>query len=63
MIIERYKVEERRREKQASREADDRALANGEISAQDLARRNGVFSALSVSNSSIRRPRRYRLRA
>ena len=44
---------DRAREKQEAREADERALADGTISKEELAKRNGFFSSLDFSGSSI----------
>lgn len=41
---ERLDVEERRREKQASRDEDQRQLDAGEITREELAKRNGSFA-------------------
>jgi hypothetical protein len=47
-VAEKLDVEKRRQEKQASREADARALASGEKSREQLRRENGAFSGLNV---------------
>ncbi len=47
-VAEKLDVEKRRQEKQASREADARALASGEKSREQLRRENGVFSGLNL---------------
>ncbi|MEZ4297218.1 MAG: hypothetical protein R3B70_19795 [Polyangiaceae bacterium] len=43
-----YDPQERAREKQESREGDERALASGEKTQEDLRRENGHFSSLRV---------------
>jgi hypothetical protein len=43
----------RARRKQEAREADDRALANGTVSREELSKRNGFFLSLDLSGSSI----------
>ncbi len=45
--------EQRRREKQASRDEDERALAAGEITEEELGRRNFMFSALDPADAKI----------
>ena len=42
--VESYNPAERAREKAASREADERALASGAKSRQQLSRENGAFA-------------------
>ena len=49
----RFDPERRAREKQAAREQDDRDLADGLISREELAQRNGFFSSLSFDGSTI----------
>jgi len=44
MDPDRFDAQERAREKQASRDADARALASGEKSRDDLRRENGHFA-------------------
>jgi hypothetical protein len=53
-----FDPEERRREKQHSREQDDAALREGRVSGSDLQARNSVFSGLNLAASSVRRPGR-----
>lgn len=49
---------ERIKEKQRAREEDDRALASGEITREELWRRNSFFGALDLSKWKIvRRPK------
>jgi hypothetical protein len=50
-----YDPVERQREKQLSREQDDRDLREGRITAKELAVANGFFSALDISRARIRR--------
>ena len=45
---------ERQREKQRSRDQDDRDLHAGNLSADELAARNGFFSGLQLSGARIR---------
>lgn len=52
-----YDPMERQREKQRSRDQDDRDLRMGIVSRQELAARNGFFSSLDIAGSSIRRRR------
>ena len=47
----------RRREKQEARERDERRIAGGQLSPQELAKRNGLFSALDPSKARIVRRR------
>lgn len=44
---------QRQRDKQLARDRDAEALARGEISEADLARRNGFFSAFDLSKARI----------
>jgi hypothetical protein len=44
---------ERAREKQASREEDDRLLAAGQISVAELSERNSMFAGLDLAHSSV----------
>lgn len=50
-----YDVLERQREKQRSRDQDDRDLRDGSVSQLDLSQSNGFFSGLSVSRARIGR--------
>jgi hypothetical protein len=43
----------RQRDKQLARDRDAAALKRGEISHEELARRNGFFSAFDLSKASI----------
>lgn len=52
-----FSVEDRMREKQEARDRDERLLACGQLSAQQLASRNGFFSSLDPSNARIARRR------
>ena len=45
---DKFDPAERRREKEISRESDERALASGEKSPRDLQRENGHFAGLNV---------------
>ena len=47
----------RKREKQAARERDERLIASGQVSPQQVAKRNGLFSALDPSKARIVRRR------
>ncbi len=47
-MSETYDPEERRREKQASRDEDARRLAAGEVTPAELARENSPFSGLRI---------------
>lgn len=55
-MVESYDPAERKRQKQAQREQDDRDLAKGRISREELARRNGFFSCFDIKNARIVRP-------
>lgn len=50
-----YNAEDRRREKEASRRADESAMQSGLISVESLAAENGFFSSLDLSNARVRR--------
>jgi len=50
-----YDPAERRREKDRSRERDDRALRNGSIGRDELRAQNGFLASLDVISSSVRR--------
>ena len=52
-----FSVADRMREKQEARDRDERLLACDQISAQQLAMRNGLFSALDPSKARIVRRR------
>ncbi|HEX8416599.1 MAG TPA: hypothetical protein VF641_03255 [Methylobacterium sp.] len=52
-----YDPMERQREKQRSRDQDDRDLRMGVVSHEELSARNGFFSSLNIAGSSIRRRR------
>jgi hypothetical protein len=43
----------RKREKQQARERDERLIADGHVSPQQVAKRNGLFSALDPSKARI----------
>ena len=47
----------RKREKQEARERDERLIASGQVSPQQVAKRNGLFSALDPSKARIVRRR------
>ncbi|MFW2349832.1 hypothetical protein [Qipengyuania sp.] len=48
-----FNVEERRAEKQKSREEDARRLAAGEVTKEELGRENRLFSSPIISNMRI----------
>jgi hypothetical protein len=48
MLPVKYDFDERAREKQESRERDERAVASGEKTQEELRRENGHFSSLRV---------------
>jgi hypothetical protein len=48
---------ERQREKQRSRDQDDRDLREGRVSREEMRLRNSFFSSVDLANSSIRRRR------
>jgi hypothetical protein len=52
-----FSVAARQREKQESRERDERLIASGHMSVRGLAQRNGFFSALDPSRVRIVRRR------
>ena len=47
--IGHFSVPARQREKQKSRERDERLIDSDQVSAQEIGRRNGLFSALDPS--------------
>jgi len=52
-----FSVAARKREKQESRERDEHLIASGQMSQQQVAKRNGLFSALDPSRARIIRRR------
>jgi hypothetical protein len=52
-----FSVAARKREKQEARERDERLIASGQASPQQVAKRNGLFSALDPSKARIVRRR------
>lgn len=48
-----FDVEKRRAEKQKARDEDARRLAAGEITREELARENGLFSSRIISNMRV----------
>jgi hypothetical protein len=44
-----FNVMDRRREKQEARDRDAYLIASGQVDPQEIARRNGLFSALNPS--------------
>jgi hypothetical protein len=48
-----YNPQQRMREKQISRDEDDRALRSGAVSRDEMSRRNGLVSSLDLSRASI----------
>ena len=52
-----FSLAARKREKQEARERDERLIASGQRSPQQVARRNGLFSALDPSKARIVRRR------
>ncbi|WAC61390.1 hypothetical protein [Brevundimonas sp. SL130] len=52
-----FSAADRASEKQASRDADERALENGLVSAAQLRVENGVFSGFNIAGAAIRRRR------
>lgn len=52
-----FNVADRRREKQAARDRDEHLIASGQVSPQEIARRNGLFSALNPAQVRIIRRR------
>lgn len=55
LLVNLYDPAARRREKQISREQDDRDVRSGAVSRADLRGRNSIFASLDLSRSSIRR--------
>lgn len=49
-----YNPQQRVREKQISREQDDRALRSGAISRDEMGHRNGFLSSFDLSCASVR---------
>lgn len=56
-VIGHYSPEDRRNEKQASRDRDDANLRSGLVLRGDLVRENGVFSSFDIPGAIIRRRR------
>jgi hypothetical protein len=52
-----FSVAKRKREKKEARERDEGLIASGQVSAQQVAKRNGLFSALDPSKARIVRRR------
>ena len=52
-----FSVAARKREKKEARARDERLVASGQVSAQQVAKRNGLFSALDPSKARIVRRR------
>jgi hypothetical protein len=52
-----FSVTARKREKKEAREHDERLIASGQVSAQQVAKRNGLLSALDPSKARIVRRR------
>jgi hypothetical protein len=48
-----FNVEDRRREKQEARDCDQFLIVNGIVGPQQIAQRNGFFSALNPSHARI----------
>jgi hypothetical protein len=48
-----FNVEARKREKQEARFRDERLIVSGQASAQEVGRRNGLFSSLSPARVRI----------
>jgi hypothetical protein len=48
-----FSVAARKREKQEARARDERLIANGQMSQQQVAQHNGLFSALDPSRARI----------
>jgi hypothetical protein len=48
-----FSVAARKREKQEARDRDERLMASGQLSPQQVSRRNGFFSALDRSMARI----------
>jgi hypothetical protein len=57
MQVSLYDPMERQREKQRSRDQDDRDLREGRVSREEMRLRNSFFSSVDLANSSIRRRR------
>ena len=51
--MENYNFEERQKEKQKSRNEDQRRLDSGEISRDDLRKENGIFANLNAKPNFI----------
>jgi hypothetical protein len=52
-----FSVAARKREKREARERDERFIASGRVSSQEIAKRNSFFSALDPSKVRIIRRR------
>jgi hypothetical protein len=48
-----FNVMDRRREKQEARDRDEQLIASGQADPQQIAQRNGLFSALDPSQARI----------
>jgi hypothetical protein len=48
-----FSAEARRREKQSARERDEHLIVSGQVSSQEIANRNSLFSALDPSRARI----------
>ena len=48
-----FSVADRRREKQEARDRDERLIASGQVSSQQIAQHNGLFSALHPSQARL----------
>ena len=48
-----FNVMDRRREKQESRDRDERLIASGQADPQEIAQRNGLFSPLDPSQARL----------
>ena len=57
MAVGYFCVAARKREKQKARERDERLMASGQASPQQVAKRNGLFSALDPGKARIIRRR------
>ena len=51
--IGHFNAAARQREKQEARDRDERLIASGKISPQQIAQRNGLFSALNPSQARL----------
>lgn len=55
ILTDSYDPVQRAKDKQASRDQDEADLNSGKVTREELAKRNGFFSSLDLSEAYIRR--------